>query len=178
MCSVVGAGGSPSALVLEMLASAHKSDFGGFFLPGRAMVSTLLAVSGEVLWRHVKLDVSSLARGEFWCSGAGQVVSFSVSLVTNFLGFSRWWPFVGFLQLWFLGIVLREALGVSSLFSPICVKILHTQVGVMEYGCDPFSRNGIMYSCYEALNKLFLDRPVALRTDYWGGQNYRILSLG
>lgn len=99
-CSVVGAGGSPSALVLEMLASAHKSDFGGFFLPGRATVSTLLAVSGEVLWRHVKLDVSSLARGEFWCSGTGQVVSFSVSLVTNFLGFSRWWPFVGFLQLW------------------------------------------------------------------------------
>lgn len=77
-------------LVLEMLASSHKSDLGGFFLPGRATVSKIMAVSRGVFWWHVKLETC----GEIWFSGAG----FSVPLVTSFLGFSWWWLFVGFLH--------------------------------------------------------------------------------
>lgn len=77
-------------LVLEMLASSHKPDLGGFFLPGRATVSKIMAVSRGVFWWHVKLETC----GEIWFSGAG----FSVPLVTSFLGFSWWWLFVGFLH--------------------------------------------------------------------------------
>ncbi|KAJ4880199.1 Uncharacterized protein Rs2_37253 [Raphanus sativus] len=66
-------------LVLEMLASSHKSDLGGVFLPGRATVSKIMAVSRGVFWWHVKLEVSGLACGEIWFSGA----DFSVPLVSS-----------------------------------------------------------------------------------------------